>query len=496
MQKDNKKHTRRIKNLVVIVTLTAIIISVSTYAWFIGMQAVNIASFEVEIESTDSLLLSLDGAKWSPELTISKDTLNELSYSSNTNNWGDLIPMSTTGAMDITASRMVLYEKTSFTATPGGYRLLASRVDNFNTGKSEQNGYVVFDLFVRNFSGRDYISALNPLDEEAIYLTTNSEVKVASGGVANTGLENSVRVAFAQIGRVEGTTTDAAKITGMDCVKTVTGEEGSQVIGTGIANGVTGICRQAEIWEPNDTAHVDAAISWYNTSCVKRVGADVTLPASYSGACGTIQNNQAYPTYVVNSKIGSANNVDIYDGAEYNTYSATTLLSKFDKDTENLFTDSMKDLTGVDRPSFMTLAPNSVTKLRVYIYIEGQDIDNYDFSSIGKKISVAFGFTKERFTDEDISYSGPDRDTTRPVITVPMTDGKPTELSVAKGSPFVVPEDYSASDDVDGNLTSKVVVDTTEVNTATAGRYRITYSVEDNTGNLSALVIRYVNVTE
>ena len=69
------------------------------------------------------------------------------------------------------------------------------------------------------------------------------------------------------------------------------------------------------------------------------------------------------------------------------------------------FTDSMKDLKGHDRPTFMTLAPNSITKVRVYVYLEGQDIDNYDFASLGKRISVAFGFTKERYYGEDVDYN-------------------------------------------------------------------------------------------
>ena len=64
----------------------------------------------------------------------------------------------------------------------------------------------------------------------------------------------------------------------------------------------------------------------------------------------------------------------------------------------------MKDTEGTSRPAFMTLAPNSVTKVRVYIWIEGQDIDNYDFASLGHAISVNFGFTKERFTEGDVSY--------------------------------------------------------------------------------------------
>ena len=65
----------------------------------------------------------------------------------------------------------------------------------------------------------------------------------------------------------------------------------------------------------------------------------------------------------------------------------------------------MKNKLGTDRPTFITLAPNSITKVRVYVYIEGQDIDNYDFAQLGQAISVNFGFTKERFTDKDVNYS-------------------------------------------------------------------------------------------
>ena len=67
------------------------------------------------------------------------------------------------------------------------------------------------------------------------------------------------------------------------------------------------------------------------------------------------------------------------------------------------FTDTEKVKNGVERPTFMTLAPNSVTKVRVYIWIEGQDIDNYDFSSLGKQIKVNVGFTKERFEESEIA---------------------------------------------------------------------------------------------
>lgn len=401
MKKRNNKHEKRVKRLIVGCGLCAIILSVSTYAWFIGMKTVNVSSFDVEIAAIDSLSLSLNGATWSDTVEINRTNYSTAGYEGNTNSWGGtgLIPMSSVGKINTTSSRMTLFEKGSLTTSPGGYRLMASEVQN--SGASEANGYVAFDLFIKNLSGNAYYTDLTPKNEEAIYLTPESTVTVSSdGGEAGTGIENSVRVAFAQIGRVIATTTDTSIITGITCT----------------TNGnVTGICtdRDAQIWEPNDTKHVQNAINWYNTSCQKRTGADVTQSASYSGTfgtCGTIANGTAYHTYAVSGVIDYTDNVDVYDGADYNNYegsiaseAATGKLVAYP-----YFTDTMKDKEGTERPELITLAPNSITKVRVYIYIEGQDVDNYDFASLGKKISVAFGFTKERFYGEDINYDDTD----------------------------------------------------------------------------------------
>ena len=58
--KNNRKN-RKIRNLVVICFLCAILIGVGTYAWFVGMKTVNVSSFDVEIAAIDGLSLSLDG---------------------------------------------------------------------------------------------------------------------------------------------------------------------------------------------------------------------------------------------------------------------------------------------------------------------------------------------------------------------------------------------------------------------------------------------------
>ena len=418
MKKRNTKHEKRLKRLIVTCLLCAIILTVSTYAWFIGMQVVNVNAFQVTVAAAEGLSLSLDGQTFTESIEIDGDTYSTKAYTGNTNKWTSLKPISTAGKINADYSRLVIYEKSSLTTSEGGYRLMSKVLNNTtrDDGK-EADGYVVFDLFVKNLSGEAYYTEQNVNNEEAIYLTPESQVTVGASGTKDTGIENSVRVAFAQIGRVESDKTDSTQ--GITCQTT---------------GDVTGICayKDATIWEPNDKAHVANAISWYNTSCEKRTGEDVTDPDSYSGSCTTIADGNHYPTYVVASEIDEEDNVDVYDGAEYNTYAGSKdagLLNDV-----NTLTDSEKMLTGVDRPTFMTLAPNSITKIRVYVYIEGQDVDNYDFASLGKQIKVEFGFTKEKFYGEDVNYDN------NPELPADLYRYDYVEYTAADASKLTLPE--------------------------------------------------------
>ena len=449
MKQRNKKHEKRVKKLAVGTALCALILGVSTYAWFIGMKTVNVSSFDISIATTESLSLSLNGTDWDDTVTINETNYNDASYVGNTNSWGGegLVPLSTVGAMDPDTSKLIMFEKGSLTATEGGYRLMSSRINNSST--KEADGYVAFDLFIKNLSGEEYYTNYDPLNEEAIYLTPESKASASTnGGEQNTGIENSVRVAFAQVGRVIATTEEPTTITGIDC-------SGS--------NGSTKICdqRNAQIWEPNDTKHVENAINWYNASCKKRIADDVFDDASYNGTCGTVSDGTAYHTYVVSGVIDETDTVDVYDGADYNGYTNSISPTAADGKLVDLdtFTDTEKNLQGVERPTFMTLAPNSITKVRVYVYIEGQDIDNYDFASLGKKISVSFGFTKERFYGEDIDYDGnpelPEdvkrNEAVKYSATGEITDISPEEITWSSGAgEFSVPKTITSFTFKDG----------------------------------------------
>lgn len=80
-------------------------------------------------------------------------------------------------------------------------------------------------------------------------------------------------------------------------------------------------------------------------------------------------------------------------------------------------------------------------------------------------------------------------DTTPPVIT--LAGANPMQL--IQGTPYVEPG-YSATDNVDGDVTGDVVV-TGSVDHNTVNQYSLTYSVTDAAGNTSTRV-RIVNVVE
>ena len=109
--KRNGKKSRKIKKLILACTLSAVVLIVSTYTWFIGIQTVKVNPFEINIATTEGLFLSMDGENWVYKL----DVMGATAYSGNTNmmpsTTNKLAPISTIGELDSEVSRMKLYEK-------------------------------------------------------------------------------------------------------------------------------------------------------------------------------------------------------------------------------------------------------------------------------------------------------------------------------------------------------------------------------------------------
>ncbi len=82
-------------------------------------------------------------------------------------------------------------------------------------------------------------------------------------------------------------------------------------------------------------------------------------------------------------------------------------------------------------------------------------------------------------------------DTTAPIITV-----EPLITHVLVGAPYDIKTGVSATDIINGNLTSSVTTGGTYSGTSTAGEYTITYNVADTAGNHATEVTRNIFVDE
>ena len=411
-QKNTARQRKKTEKIIFLLGFTSLVFMVATYAWFIGITQVVVDEFEIEVKSSEGLTISLDAKVYGSNITIGESQITteiEGDYPNHRNHWAKdleeggrdngLIPISTSGEMDQDNGVLKLFSKSSIATINGQYMLRSEQIPNTT---QEQAGYIAFDMFIKNSSGEVYGEDFSPLDAEGIYLLRDSvayleEEDAEAGKIGGDGIENSIRTAFMLVGRVNMT---AAPATAQAIGCTDQTIEGSGKI--------TGLCNRAmneagntpevnvdnslgltwNIWEPNERAHNEEAIAHIRQVCKKRTDAD-----TYSGACNEITDDTEYDTYTVNSQIVSSDKVNIYDG--HNDFAdVSNKLEVFDT-----FTDA--DKLADPKQEFFYLAPNSVTKIRVYIYLEGQDLDNYDLGQIGRKIKMRFGFTKDRYEGID-----------------------------------------------------------------------------------------------
>ena len=391
----NKRKKRKIFFLFVVITITTIVLITETYAWFVGTSTVTTNEFTVSVNTDPGLEISLDGSAWksgSNKLTISDTAITTglTAYSTNTNKWpaSGLSPVSSSGVLDTTTGRLKLFEKTSLSATQGGYRLIANAIDNSTT---EQDGYIVFDLFIRNGKGASYNGDNSTSAAENIYLTKNSS---ATYNGTNNGAANSVRVGFFSLANIKSSGASIANIQALSCSTANSSTTKKLCPAEGSSKAL-----YWNIWEPNYNSHTQALVNYYNNACKKR---NTSTGEYLSDACTQITTTTERNTYSVYHAVASSGNVDIYDGL--NGYTANTTSIYSSTSTSPLLSYTSYKITSstayTQSNQLIKLAGNSITKVRVYIWLEGQDIDNYDLIA-GNTIKINFGFTKDRYGIEN-----------------------------------------------------------------------------------------------
>ena len=146
-------------------------------------------------------------------------------------------------------------------------------------------------------------------------------------------------------------------------------------------------------FEPNAFTHTN-----YILSNVKPLF-DATYASTNNILTATTDN--AFTTKTIKKGVTSMD--DVYDWSSTSLDAPQTVQTKARSATGtiNPYIDggvkNLKDIAGNN----FTLAPNSVTKVRVYIYMEGQDPDCHNIASHGGGIEVNIGLTKTE-TEGDV----------------------------------------------------------------------------------------------
>ncbi len=96
----------------------------------------------------------------------------------------------------------------------------------------------------------------------------------------------------------------------------------------------------------------------------------------------------------------------------------------------------------------------------------------------------------ERGPAANFDYQLSTSDTTAPVITL---TGNAT-INLVQGDTYVE-LGATATDDIDGDVTGNIVIDSSAVNTTAVGSYQVTYNVSDTAGNAATQAVRTVNIS-
>ena len=320
MKKKTKASKQRLNNLLMILLLTAVLLIMSTYAWFTANRTVNIDAIDVKVATSSGLQISADGITWKTVLT-KDDVFNAHdTYETSVNQLPTIMaPVSTALELDNSGHLKMFYGNVKAemdTSSPNyGEYLLTTTLQTdvasdevTTTGEFDKGYYMAFDVFLKVET-----------DADALYM---------SGAVTepNTvkGLANAARVALI---KGANTTTDAAAAT----VQSLSTAGGAVMM-----------------WEPNADTHTQngvnnaAALGWASITA-----GDGNATIEYDGVKDAVSN-------VVLADATAAEDPNAFQTIEP-TWS-----------TPNAGIPSMTMNGGLAA---------GITKYRIYLWVEGQDVD-------------------------------------------------------------------------------------------------------------------------
>lgn len=352
VNKRNTKRTNDIKNFMDINTLTKnnlkmmfiVILSFGTlfifasYAWFSTNLNVKINTFQMSVTKNSGLTISLDGINFDTYVEVSEDVLIDQlknTYPNNLSQWAasGLSPVSTNGIVDSNSEKFDIYASSGVRYKNMDMKNGYIRIaKTVEEERSNFNNFIAFDLFFKNSSGSPISDNLYLEKETSISLVEEADEEMV-------GLFNSIRLGFLKIGSVP-LDADVNTIQNVSCNNACT----------------------STIYEPNHTSHVGLSVERAQNYGVNLVDGE------YFPTYGCIKSGG--PIFVADTVSGSPK-------LDYNYFKLQQTINNDD----------------LENPLFAL--PSGITKMRLYLWVEGQDIDSLETDSSGTKIDVSINFIKD-----------------------------------------------------------------------------------------------------
>ena len=324
-KKRNKKNRRRaILIAFLLMLIVGVVLGTGTYAWFTANKTVTVDDITVKVATSNGLQISADAITF--KTILSNDDLknarttygtavNQIPSSTN-----QMVPVSTVGAVDTQTGFMNMYKGEIVGDASTGNNILTTSKSTETNGVA--GDFIAFDIF------------LQVTQATTVYLTSNSKV-IASG--TSTGIENAARIGFVYEGHA-ATGTAAGSIQALKSSATTPTAtiEGNQAV---------------KIWELNNDVHTAAGVA--NASSVYGQNTTQTgaTQLSYYGVKAPIAKADAVP-------VNSTSTTYFGPVASPLLFLSTT--------TAGIPTTAYAQIYSLQA---------GITKIRIYMWVEGQDVD-------------------------------------------------------------------------------------------------------------------------
>lgn len=319
--KKEKERKRKFLFLLLWFLIVGVFLGTSTYAWFSTNRITDIEFVDVHIETDGGIEISSDAIDWKSVLSVKDIVEAYKTYANSTNQVpSNIMPMSTGGITDGNGYLYMYYGNLE-NVSSGEYILSSKRqVEKRCSGEDCSGSFISFDVFFRTSVDRK------------LYLSSDSYVTYL--GEESLGIENSARVAFVLEGNVP-------KETNINTVQNLNGATNNDVY----------------IWEPNYDVHtrsgISNALSVFNIVTTETEGEIIP----YDGLINPILLSQ-------NINIKDANSIN------YPNYFKPVNISVYTKSNN----DTNHELFDIRR---------GITKVKIYMWLEGQDVDSENNASFG-----------------------------------------------------------------------------------------------------------------